>query len=392
MKKTSCDIAVIGGGAAALAFSVMVKGRKVTLFEKAPRAGKKLLATGNGRCNLTGLGVSPADYNVPDFVRPVLDAFSPSAAVEFFRGIGLLTRVSSGRVYPYSECASSVLDVLIAASRENGAETVTGAEVTEVRPAGDGFALTVRMTDGEGSRTEKVGANNVVLATGSPATSGSDSLALFAALGHKVRPFVPSLVPLKTDRESVKGLGGVRVKCAATLAGRREEGEILFRDYGLSGILALDLSAAVARGEAAAGDSVVLDFMPELTESEVAEWVASRDGDVERVLRGAFHSRLAERIAWRAGLTLRDIPDAAAVARAVKHYTLTLEGTLDASQAQVMSGGLSTECFDAQLASRIVPGAYAVGEALDVDGLCGGCNLQWAWASAYAAAGALSRG
>ena len=184
----------------------------------------------------------------------------------------------------------------------------------------------------------------------------------------------------------------MRVKCAATLAGRREEGEILFRDYGLSGILALDLSAAVARGEAAAGDSVVLDFMPELTESEVAEWVVSRDGDVERVLRGAFHSRLAERIAWRAGLTLRDIPDAAAVARAVKRYTLTLEGTLDASQAQVMSGGLSTECFDAQLASRIVPGAYAVGEALDVDGLCGGCNLQWAWASAYAAAGALSRG
>ena len=220
MKKTSCDIAVIGGGAAALAFSVMVKGRKVTLFEKAPRTGKKLLATGNGRCNLTGLGVSPADYNVPDFVRPVLDAFPPSAAVEFFRGIGLLTRVSSGRVYPYSECASSVLDVLIAASRENGAETVTGAEVTEVRPAGEGFVLTVRMTDGEGSRTEKVGANNVVLATGSPATSGSDSLALFAALGHKVRPFVPSLVPLKTDRESVKGLGGVRVKCAATLAGR----------------------------------------------------------------------------------------------------------------------------------------------------------------------------
>ena len=266
MKKTSCDIAVIGGGAAALAFSVMVKGRKVTLFEKAPRAGKKLLATGNGRCNLTGLGVSPADYNVPDFVRPVLDAFPPSAAVEFFRGIGLLTRVSSGRVYPYSECASSVLDVLLAASRENGAETVTGAEVTEVRPAGDSFVLTVRMTDGDGSRTEKVGANNVMLATGSPATSGSDSLALFAALGHKVRPFVPSLVPLKTDRESVKGLGGVRVKCAATLAGRREEGEILFRDYGLSGILALDLSAAVARGEAASGDCVALDFMPVLIE------------------------------------------------------------------------------------------------------------------------------
>lgn len=381
------DVLVIGGGASALAFSVMLgKGRRI-LLECAPRAGKKLLATGNGRCNLTGMSISPEGYSRPDLVRRFLNDFPPSAAVEFFRSIGLETRVVAGRVYPYSECASSVLSVLLAAAQRSGAEIRTGRAVTGVKAARDGFEVTADILDERGEKmgSETYSARFVVLATGSPATSGRDSLSLFAPLGHAARPFRPSLVPLKTDRESVKGLNGVRVKCAAELAGVRTEGEILFRDYGLSGIAAMDLSALYARGAAKEGDVVTLDLAPEFSEEELAERFAEPPG-AEMRLHGMFHSRVAERIAARAGdLSPR------AIASAVKRYELTLLGVGDASSAQVMSGGLDVSQFDSDLCSRLCDGAYAMGETLDVDGICGGFNLHWAWMSAHAVARGISR-
>lgn len=334
------------------------------------------------------------DYNSPDFVRPFLEDFPPESAAEFFRSLGLALRGVGGRIYPYSECASSVLDVLMSAAADRGAELYTHCDVKEIRAADGGFRLEADVTDDKGNVCggAEIRARAVVLATGSPATSGKDSLVLYEALGHTARPFRPSLVPVRTDRGSVKGLNGVRVKCAAELGGVREEGEILFRDYGLSGIAALNLSALYARGRAAKGDRIVLDFAPGFSEEEVARWIERFGGEsAERVLRGMFHSRVAERIMQRAGQSPQNIPDARKLAATVKRYGLTLEGTADASAAQVMSGGLRTEEFDGDLCSRIVPGAYAVGEALDVDGLCGGCNLQWAWASAHAAARGISR-
>ena len=394
-RRIDTDIAVIGGGAAALALCAMLEGRRTAVFERGARAGKKLLATGNGKCNLSGYGVRAEDYNSPDFVRPFLEDFPPESAAEFFRSLGLALRGVGGRIYPYSECASSVLDVLMSAAADRGAELYTHCDVKEIRAADGGFRLEADVTDDKGNVCggAEIRARAVVLATGSPATSGKDSLVLYEALGHTARPFRPSLVPVRTDRGSVKGLNGVRVKCAAELGGVREEGEILFRDYGLSGIAALNLSALYARGRAAKGDRIVLDFAPGFSEEEVARWIERFGGEsAERVLRGMFHSRVAERIMQRAGQSPQDRPDARKLAATVKRYGLTLEGTADASAAQVMSGGLRTEEFDGDLCSRIVPGAYAVGEALDVDGLCGGCNLQWAWASAHAAARGLSRG
>lgn len=394
MAERDVDIAVIGGGAAALAFAAMCGGRRVTLLERAPRVGKKLLSTGNGKCNLTGLAVSAEDFNDPGFAGSFLARFSPEKAVSFFGSLGLRTRVTGGRVYPYSESASSVLDALLCAARDRGADILTRREVRAVTKAKDGFLLDVAVLGekGETVGSERVSASAVVLATGSDAAQGRDSTALFTALGHTARKFAPSLVPLKTDRESVKGLNGVRVKCAAELCGMREEGEILFRDYGLSGIAALNISAMYARGVAKRGDVVTLDLMPECTASETEAYIAAQRGrSAERVLKGLFHSRVAERVAERAGQHLGEAPDAAALARVIKRYTLVLQGTCDASQAQVMSGGLTVREFDDGLCSVIVPGAYAVGEALDVDGLCGGCNLQWAWASAHAAAHALSQ-
>lgn len=387
--RLTTDIAVIGGGASALALAAMLKGVNVTLLERGARAGKKLLATGNGKCNLTAVGVDGDGYNRPEAVAPFLLRFPPEKTVSFFRGLGLEQRVISGRVYPYSECASSVLDVLMAAAEENGAVIRTGHEVRSVTRAKDGFVTEGVLLSDKGVEEGRfcVTSRAVVLATGSDATSGKDSLSLYVGLGHASRPFRPSLTPLLTDRESVKGLNGIRVKCRAELNGTTVTGEILFRDYGLSGIAALDLSSVYARGRARKGDTIHLDLAPDITEDALAERLGAHpDRSAERTLRGMFHSRVAERIAYRAGQRL-DLPaDGRALAAVIKDYTVTLHGTADASQAQVMSGGLRTEEFDNCLRSLRTPGAYAVGEALDVDGICGGYNLQWAWAAAYAAA------
>lgn len=387
------EIAVIGGGASALALAAMLEGFDVTVLERGARVGKKLLATGNGKCNLTGTGCDEYGYNRPDFVRGFLSAFSPADTVRFFLSLGLAVRESEGRVYPFSECASSVLDVLVAAAKDKGTRFVTLTEVTRVKPVSGGFLLSLERLDDKGNPLGKgeLFSEKVVLATGSNATYGKDSDSLYAALGHKVRPFAASLVPLRTDRESVKGLNGVRVKCAATLCGVREEGEILFRDYGLSGISALNLSALYARGKAKKGDTVTLDFAPAYSLGEVEEFISSFGGfGAERILRGAFHSKVAERIMARAGQDASAVPDAHRLAQTLKSYSLTLQGTLDASAAQVMSGGLETEEFDSGLQSLKCKGAYAAGEALDVDGICGGYNLQWAWSSAAAVARALN--
>lgn len=229
----------------------------------------------------------------------------------------------------------------------------------------------------------------VVLATGSDAGFGTDSLSLFTALGHTRRAFTPSLVPLLTDRESVKGLSGVRAKCVLRACGRESKGEILFRDNGLSGIAAMDVSALYARGILAKGDLLSIDFLPEFSEERVAAAFGESGLSAGETLCGWFHSRIAERIATRAGQNLDERPDCAALARTAKNYVLAFEGVRGRDSAQVMSGGLPLCEFDGNLMSRVCRGAYAVGEALDVDGLCGGFNLHWAWTSAETVARAL---
>lgn len=188
----------------------------------------------------------------------------------------------------------------------------------------------------------------------------------------------------------MKGLSGVRVRCALVAGDVREEGEILFRDNGLSGIAAMNVSALYARGGLKAGDGLYIDFVPEKTREELtAEFAASRLS-VGELLAGYFHSRVAERIAARAGQSLGNAPDPETLAAVVKGYALTFEGVRGKDAAQVMSGGLPLSEFDGNLMSVVCEGAYAVGEALDVDGLCGGFNLQWAWTSAEVVARALS--
>lgn len=382
------DVAIIGGGAAGLYLASRLSSLGVAVIESGARVGRKLLATGNGRCNLTFLRpLRNDDYNCRE-AAVFVGRISPDDTLAHFSALGLRTRTEEDRVYPYSLTAASVLDCLRRGAARAGADIFTGARVIAVRKESGGFAVDSLSADGT---AKTVSAASVVLATGSDAGFGEDSLSLYTALGHTRRQFSPSLVPLLTDKESVKGLSGVRVRCALRAGDAVEEGEILFRDNGLSGIAAMNVSALYARGKLGRGDALFIDFVPEIPRENLEEEFAASNLTVGELLGGYFHTRVAERIAARAGQTLSDVPDGKALAAAVKSYALTLEGVRGKDAAQVMSGGLPLSEFDDDLMSVLCAGAYAVGEALDVDGVCGGFNLQWAWTSAEVVARALLR-
>lgn len=367
------QITIAGGGAAGLAAAVTAArlGARVTVLERADRVGKKILQTGNGRCNLTNTAVAPDAYNAPDFVSPALSKTDCSALRRFFEELGLLTYCGAeGRVYPVSDAASSVLDVLRLACQESGVQVLCGFEAVRVLPDG-----TVCAADGR-----RVPADAVIVATGG-------GTRLLKSAGHRIDPFMPVLCPLKTDTASIRGLSGQRAKCAVTLLreGKPQvtlRGELLFRDYGVSGIVIFDLSRY-----ALPGDVLSIDFLPDLSNEELHALLErrkkmhpSRTG--EAFLTGMFHSRLCAAL-LRAALGT----GTSALVRAIKGFTLAVQGCGDPKQAQVTRGGAALASFDpVTLRSRLHLNLYAAGETLHVDGKCGGYNLHWAFASGILAA------
>lgn len=359
------DVIVIGGGASGLAAAITAarRGRRVCVYEATDRVGKKILASGNGKCNLAArLGTEYA-YNTGDVSR-VFARVSESDVEAFFASTGLALRADAqGRVYPYSELASSVLGVLRAELDRLGVEVRTNTPVAEI------------VRDGEFWRVGAELCRKVVLATGSPATFGRDSTGLAERLGLSVRPFVPSLVPLLTDTLPIKGLKGVRFKVAMTLYRgscdiARTRGELLVKDNGLSGIAAFDLSCEIARG-GGGSYTVSVDF-PDYTAEELTDILR------EFGFAGLCHKELARNVADRAR-------DESAQARLLKDYRIRVKGVSSVTLAQVMAGGVATEELTDECESRRCRGLYVVGETADVDGRCGGYNLLWAWASGIAA-------
>lgn len=397
MEKKKFDVIIIGGGASGLFLaSQLPPAARVAILESNDRVGKKLLATGNGKCNLTNFDMNIVHYNKPNVVEEILDKFDAHDTVASFEKMGLITKVVDKRVYPYSECASTVLDVLRREVERNGVETCTSHFVNFIENYNDAFIVNgIVKNEGKPNDAFSYVADNVVLATGSPATFGRDSTSLFGAFGHTSRPMTPSLVSIKTNKEPIKGLQGVRVKAGVRIGYRYEIGEVLFKDFGVSGIAVFNMSSELARGRAKIGDMLTIDFMPEFSKAEVEEILRKRDrgNTVGELLVGTFHSKVQERIISMANCSAEDsaVSKIGALANAIKNFKLTIEGVGDVSIAQVMSGGLNPREFDENLMSLKAKGAYAIGEALDIDGDCGGYNLQWAWSSAKAVASAITR-
>ena len=381
-------ILIIGGGASGMMAALTASrdpSNRVLLAERQARLGRKLLATGNGRCNLTNQNMDLRHYygENKDFCAYALKHFDPKATLAFFRSLGLLTVTEpSGRVYPYSDSANSVLDVLrLPLEQRENVELLTGREILSLRRRGGTFVA--------GTEAGELTADRVIVCAGGLAGSklGGTEMGykLLASLGHSRTRLYPSLVQLKTETGLVRSLKGVRCEALVKYGSLVKRGELQFTDYGVSGPVIFELSRGALGGE------LEIDFLPDLKEGEVLELLESRcktmpELKAEDLLTGIVHNRLGRTLLRACGISLeqpcRSVYSLDRVANICKSLTLTVLGTTGMDQAQVTAGGIRTEEFDPEtLESRLCPGLYAAGEVLDIDGDCGGYNLQWAWSS-----------
>ncbi len=393
-------IAIIGGGASGLFAAIAAKSENtsVTIYEKEKRVGRKILATGNGRCNMTNITADIGDYHGSDvaFMSPTISRFWVSETLDLFESMGILWKEEEdGKVYPYSDTASSVLDVLRHRVDELGVDTVCDFNVKNIKKQGNGFVI--ESADGKSEACDRV-----IISTGGKAGTqlGSDGSGyrLLKSFGHKITDISPSLVQIKTETETVKKLKGIKVNAKVTLGKMSKTGEVLFADYGISGPPVFWLSSYIGENR-----EIVLDIMPEYNYREVCDMLSLRckrlaATPLEDFFIGMLNKRVGQALLKHIGieplsrlagtLTPKEIKSIAAV---IKGLRLSLEGTSGWGNAQVTKGGADVSQFDPDtMESRLVNGLYATGEVLDIDGDCGGYNLQWAWSSGYIAGCAAS--
>ena len=398
-------LAIVGAGASGLMAAyaaARVRPHSVVLLEKQERAGRKLLATGNGRCNLLNARPDPGRYHGSGaaLARAYLERTPPAALEAVFARMGLVCREEEeGRVYPHSGQASAVLDVLRFACARSGVDLRCGQRVLGIERRADSFALHMQET------TLRAGA--VVIAAGGAAAPslGADESAysLLSSLGHRMAPLRPALSPLKLDTSRIRGLKGVRTPCALTLevdgrAVQCERGEALFTDYGVSGVAAMQLARraeeAVRTGRKTALRINLLEGYDALALAEAR--AALLDGmALEDFFAGLLHRRIGLCLLREAGIAPQTpvSPGAARrVAALLQAWTLPVAGVLPLAHAQITAGGAHASEFDPDtLMSRRAAGLFACGEALDVDGDCGGYNLMWAWLSGLTAGESAAR-
>ena len=361
-----CDVCIVGGGASGLAAAIAAAeaGASATVLERAPECGRTVLATGNGRCNFSNARLDWGRYNDPDFVEAVCGPRFSENVLAFFEGCGLAwVEEEGGRLYPLSRQAASVREVLLARAQRADATLAPAREVTGIERGVDDWRVSY-----EGVSSGCVVARSVVLSVG-----GGEELA--RSLGLESRPFEPVLCSLACEAPagvSLEALDGRRAHAVARLLrdGREvatETGEVLFRPYGLSGIAVFDLSRVVRPG-----DVIALDLTGGLDEARARRLAAA--GGCAGLLDPAIARALGDSLE-----TARDL-------------RLVVSGSAEPERAQVTRGGLLTDQFDpATLGARELPGLFACGEALDVDGACGGFNLAWAWKSGLVAGSAAAR-
>ena len=332
------DIAVIGGGESGIVAAIFAarSGKSVCILEKNPRIGKKILATGNGRCNFTNVNAKTEDYN-REFVASALSRFSPQDAISFFEELGMLSKEEAeGRVYPLSGQATAVLDVLRLELARLSVKELVEFDVQKIEKTKDGFLIF--------SKNEKVEAKKVIVATGGMASpkSGSDGKGyeLLKAFGHHTTKLVPSLVQLKCE----KSVGGVRAYGRVTTqSGKSDTGEIQFNNYGISGIPVFGIAKYVKKGE-----SVLLDLLPDYTEDEVIKILKNRPKQtMETYLIGILNKALAHFLLKECGIsplsrmsdTLKN-DEIIKIAKRIKAWRFDVTGTMPWDNAQVTAGGI----------------------------------------------------
>ena len=389
-------IGIIGAGASGMAAALAAAQREnvqVLLFERQARVGRKLQATGNGRCNLSNMKACGEVYHgdAPEFAKRALQIFDVSETMYWFSKLGLyMIMEKSGRIYPYSDQANSVVDVLRFALEQENISLFTGFEVSKVRKTDKGFQV-----EGNG---EVYNCDKLIIACGGLAGTklgGSMSgYQLLRSFGHKVTKLRPALVQLKSSWSGCTSLKGVRANCHAAIYHdgvlySESKGELQFTEYGLSGPVIFEISRDVCQKK---GEWVCkLDLLPELDAQQIFDHLKLRCETellTDELFTGVVHNRLGRVVTQSAGIRngikiadLRDDELMRAV-NAAKALVISLTEPMGMEHAQVTAGGVCTSEFDdGTMESKLVPGLYACGEVLDIDGDCGGYNLQWAWSS-----------
>ncbi|MDP2425696.1 MAG: NAD(P)/FAD-dependent oxidoreductase [Candidatus Izemoplasmatales bacterium] len=401
------SIVIIGGGASGLMAAIIAARNhgQVTILERNNRIGKKILATGNGRCNFTNAFASSIHYNHPDFVDSVLKQHSAIDTISFFESLGIAHKIEEeGKTYPLSDQASSMVDVLLYEVTRLKIDVRTEAKVVQIKKEKVGF--TVILHDGQ-----KIYASKVIVSTGGKAmpSSGSDGsgYALLQSLGHHSTTIFPALTKLTLDCPYLKHLDGVKIPGTVQLLStnqvvQEESGDILFTSYGISGPPILELSRR-ANELLLLGTKVEIKviLVTHLTKEEVAlRFEQSLDKPIDFSLVGLINKRLISPLLKDSGIANQT----AKVSTLSKAQLFTLlsklfdwrfvvTGSKGFEDAQVTAGGIMmSEVNKDTLESLLVKGLYITGEVLDIDGLCGGYNLQWAWSSGYVAGLHASKG
>lgn len=396
-------IGIIGGGAAGMmaAITAAGQGADVTVLERGERVGKKILMTGNGKCNLGNTHLDMDKYYGGDkeWMGHALQQFGTEETIRFFHSLGLLIKNKNGYLYPASEQAAVVLDVLRNEMKTLGVEMICECKINRIEKSKDGILVS------DGKREFLF--DKVILACGSKAApkTGSDGSGykLAKQLGHNIIPTVPALVQLKCAEEYLKSVAGVRAEGRIQVLKdgnfvAEEIGEIQFTDYGISGIPVFQISRVVnyiirEQQEVA----VVIDLMPEWDDASFEQLIASRSllqaqRTVEEFFTGMLNKKIMMLFMKLAGLK-PNMPIEEADKQAVeqvyqlcRHWKLQVTGSNPYDNAQVCAGGVDLAEITEKMESKCVPGVYFAGEIMDVDGKCGGYNLQWAWCSGYLAA------
>ena len=396
-------IAIIGGGASGMMAAVTAasKGAEVTIYEAKERLGKKILATGNGKCNFTNLVQEDACYRGTDsaFSKEAREAFSVEKTLDFFKSIGIEPKVRNGYVYPNSEQAASVADALAMEVRARKVKVISEQVYSVKGSNGDFFVK---------SDIGTLEYNKVILCCGSPAGMKNPKeftgYGLAERLGHHITPLFPALVQLRCKEKWFKTVSGVRTEGVITVLENgkqiaQEKGELLFADYGLSGIPVFQISRFV--GEALLRGSKVtcsMDLLPgysleELTRLLLNRFDTLKKRTAEELLTGLLNHKLNYILLKECNIdpvaesqkayrpeTLEKL------AGLYKNLSCQVTETNPFANAQVCAGGVDTsEIIPKTMESRLVKGLFFAGELVDVDGTCGGYNLQWAWSSGYVA-------
>ena len=398
MKQTQGPlVAVVGGGASGLAAAICAAeagAGRVMLLERQDRVGRKLLATGNGRCNLGHDQVQPRDClaSDPKALQQLLRDLPVRQVLDLFERLGLLLRQEEGRVYPFSNQAAAVLDLLRLQTAARGAEEHCSFEVTDICPQKGGFSI--QSADGQ-----QLFAHRVILACGGMAApklgGGEGGYRLARQLGHSVTPLYPCLVGVSCRAEGLAAVKGVRAECTVTLRIPRAKdtqrrGEVQFNEYGVSGFPVMQLSGLAAK----AGKNAVLelDLLPTLSMEELVSLLHRRRKSgafptLEQLLTGLVHKKLAVFHLRRVGELSRPVSalspaEIVRLAQSLKCWQLPVTGVQGWDGAQVTGGGVPlAEVQPGSFASRLQPGLYLTGELLDAAGDCGGFNLHWAFGS-----------